>query len=444
MLTITEWQTGEIPSHTLSPHDRKLADQLAGRLTIDELRSGVRVRATSWVGVVQFEHFTVQVIPKLAGEHVGLAHLLTWTSGLDALRRNQGDRTLALVPDAHLFDLVALLFAQACDRIVRAGLLHDYVEQEADLPVMRGRLLVSRQVRQRFGRVDRLECRFDDHLSDILENQLIAAVLGLCRLRMHHPQTRLHIHRLYSLFASVCTSNDLDLLHCFDNLTYHRLNDHYREAHTLARLIVDGLQVEDPLVLGQTRCFAFLLDMNHLFERFVTKLAALALPGADYRLHPQHRDHTVIWNVTHGRPYMHIRPDLLIETATGQRLAIDAKYKLYDERTIDPGDLYQGFLYAHANHRSEESAAHTLLCYPASHQASPLLHLRIQGRHAEVATHIHAVGLPIPALLHEVQTTRKGPLLAGFSNLIQSCLASTTRPQPHDDVSSRVVQPGIP
>jgi hypothetical protein len=34
------------------------------------------------------------------------------------------------------------------------------------------------------------------------------------------------------------------------------------------------------------------------------------------------------------------------------RRAIDAKYKLYTERALDPGDIYQAFLYAHGLGRS--------------------------------------------------------------------------------------------
>ena len=30
------------------------------------------------------------------------------------------------------------------------------------------------------------------------------------------------------------------------------------------------------------------------------------------------------------------------------RLVVDIKYKLYDERNVDPSDLYQAFLYAQA------------------------------------------------------------------------------------------------
>jgi 5-methylcytosine-specific restriction enzyme subunit McrC len=55
-------------------------------------------------------------------------------------------------------------------------------------------------------------------------------------------------------------------------MTYHRLNEHYRNPHALAWLILDGLGTRDVLVTGETNCFAFLIDMNRLFQMFVFRL----------------------------------------------------------------------------------------------------------------------------------------------------------------------------
>ena len=78
---------------------------------------------------------------------------------------------------------LALLLAEECRRVVRAGLLADYIEREEDLPILRGRLLLDRQVLRRFGRLDRLECRHDEHERDILENRILAAALRACGRR---------------------------------------------------------------------------------------------------------------------------------------------------------------------------------------------------------------------------------------------------------------------
>ena len=180
---VPEWKTQVIAAASLSEGDRRLANELAqgegGRLAVEELRSGVRVIAKSWVGVVRFESFEVRVVPKLAGGNFGMVKMIEFATGLDALRRNSGARKLD-IQGANLFDLIALLLAEHCEYLLRGGLLADYVETEDELAAVRGRILADKQMLKKFGRIDRLICRFDEQEQDVLENQILAAALDKC------------------------------------------------------------------------------------------------------------------------------------------------------------------------------------------------------------------------------------------------------------------------
>ena len=91
-----------------------------GRLRIDELRDGIRIEARSWVGVVRLTNFEIQVRPKLAGDNIGLVGMLEYVAGLDRLRRFARGRTHTLDAGADsLLELIALLFADSCERLVR-------------------------------------------------------------------------------------------------------------------------------------------------------------------------------------------------------------------------------------------------------------------------------------------------------------------------------------
>ena len=127
-------------------------------------------------------------MPKLAGEHVGLVSLLEYTSGIDALSQYPSWHQME-TGGKDLLDLLALLLVDACERLVRGGLLSDYREVEDALPVLRGRLLADRQLLRRFGQIQRLECRFDERVTDIPENQLLAAALDLLATRVHSPRS---------------------------------------------------------------------------------------------------------------------------------------------------------------------------------------------------------------------------------------------------------------
>ncbi|MBK8905452.1 MAG: hypothetical protein IPM53_29990 [Anaerolineaceae bacterium] len=421
--TLTEWQTIILPGLLLTAADRPLAASLvggdAGRLEIEELREGLHIRALSWVGVVRFHNFEVRIVPKLAGGQAGLVQMVALTSGLSALRRNRGQRCLAIAENAHLFDLLALLFAEACERILQGGLLHDYVERETDLPVLRGRLLVDQQLRHHYGRVDRLACRYDDHLSDIVENQILAAALSVCRSRVNQPSVRLHIHRLHTLFTAVCSTNGLaDWKSVRATVHYHRLNNHYREAHELAWLLLDNIGIDDLLASGQTRSFAFLLDMNQLFERFIVYFFRYALAKESYQIQPQKRDRSIIWDLLQQRPYTHITPDILIQGRNGRRLVVDAKYKLYDERRLSTADIYQSFLYAYAYSDAHSVPPAALLLYPASKKEARSVYLQIRGQTQIIRADLQALAIPIPQALAEIDNNVIGPASAALAEVI--------------------------
>jgi 5-methylcytosine-specific restriction endonuclease McrBC regulatory subunit McrC len=142
----------------------------------------------------------------------------------------------------------------------------------------------------------------------------------------------------------------IDLRLARSSLVCNRMNEHYYEAHELAWLILGGLGIEDIFATGSQQCFAFLLDMNRLFQAFTVRWLGQVFAGSELRVKPERRDRTILWNAAPGRPYAWVIPDLLIERTgqSGTYLPVDAKYKLYDQRSIATGDIYQTLLYAYA------------------------------------------------------------------------------------------------
>ena len=62
-----------------------------------------------------------------------------------------------------------------------------------------------------------------------------------------------------------------------DRVVFTRLNEHYRPALRLAALVLANLTLQDRI--GETQASSFMLDMNKLFERFVTERLRRALRG---------------------------------------------------------------------------------------------------------------------------------------------------------------------
>ena len=421
--TLSEWESQLIPE-AFHPADQALLAQLclSDRIEIDELKEGIRVRTRSWVGVLHFHDFELRVIPKLAGENLGLVEMLAYTAGIAALKHYDSQRYLEVAQQGSLFDLIVWLFCDACEQILAGGLLFDYETQEDSLTSLRGRLLVDRQYRRRYGQIDRLECRFDEHSSNVWENQLLALGLFEATRFAQDGPIRARARKLWTLLSEACSIDDLDVEAVRNGMLYNRLNEHYRDAHQLAWMIIDGLGIEDLFASGQRPSFAFLLDMNSLFEQFLSKYLAEVLSGCGLSMAYQRHDRSIIWDVFHNHSYSQVIPDFLVSGGgSTRRLALDAKYKIYDTHKVDSGDIAQIFLYAYAYDHAPQPAA--VLVYPTGETSGQRASLLIRPANQPNGARIHVLGLNISEALVEIREKKLGTT----ADLIQSTVMAVFR-----------------
>ena len=377
------------------------------------------VSARSFVGVVRFSDFDVHVVPKLVGGNLGVLRMLDYASGLNALRQHPAVRELAL-SGASLFDLVCRILAGESDRMLRQGLNRDYVTHEEDLTVVRGRLRYRDQLLRRFGRVDVLECRFDELETDILENRILAAALQVAARLCRHPETRAQARRLAASFTEFCEIAEFDVDDAENSIVYHRLNGHYRTAHFWAFQVLRRSALNDLYETTGGRSFGFMFDMNALFERFVTRLIQEAFGGMPHRVLPQRRTRSILTDERTGASYAAVIPDVLVEWDTPparHRVPVDAKYKLYEDRP-DQSDIYQTFLYAYAFAPPSEAHPKALIAYPATTGTGFALSIRNLSK--TQTAHIRSLPIPVEAILGEIAENklREGDTLSRLRSAI--------------------------
>ena len=123
------------------------------------------------------------------------------------------------------------------------------------------------------------------------------------------------------------------------------------------------------------------------------------------------------------------REDELVERSaadTTARLAIDAKYKLYDERKLSSSDVYQSFLYAYAYGAAGGPALPAaLLVHPSSNRSSRAVRLRVRSAQALAAAEILALGLSIPDVLAELTGQIHGFATKALIEAVQQGLGVT-------------------
>lgn len=296
-----------------------------------------RLRANRWVGAARVGGIELRIAPKTPVDRVffllGYARLRGWRpEQVDA-----GDRPQLLPAMAHAF-------VRAADRALQRGVLQGYRETDDALPVVRGRIRLSDQMRRRHGLPLPVEVRYDDHTVDIPENRMLrGAAERLLRLPGLPSNTRAGLRHVLVRLAGVTR-----LVPGRPPPAWYptRLNTRYHVALGLAELVLRGASYE--LDDGtRLRVDGLLVDMAVVFEDFVTAALAEALRAYGGYGKVQDRAH----HLDRARR-VPLLPDLVWYREATPVWVIDAKYKLAGDSGASGGepnpDLYQMLAYCTA------------------------------------------------------------------------------------------------
>lgn len=403
-ITLAEYETKRVRVPAATDSDLELAEalsavgDLSSRLDVRWLAGGqVEVTASSWAGVVRFSQFEIRVIPKLVGGTLNVLRMLEYAAGIRLLARLPHDGRLPS-EGTDLFELIVMLLVEEAKALLRDGLIRDYRPTDETLTVMRGRLRMRDQFLRRYGSLDRLECSFDEYDGDIPENQLLAAALSAAGPRVRGWDLKADVRMLDAVISGACEPTTHDPNWFRRRISYGRRNSRYRSAHELALLVLEGLALRDLFDTSSIRTDSFMLNMNVVFERFISRLVDESLVGSGLRLSTQESFRTVVVDEDSGFTYSSVRPDLVIvETASRRAVPVDVKYKLYGQKKVSTGDVYQLFLYAYALGGDSKTPMAGVI-YPSNRAASGP-RLVVKSMAGSPGAYIRGLGLDVPSAL---------------------------------------------
>lgn len=264
--------------------------------------------------------------------------------------------------DTDVVEAVAPVFAHHVRTALQRGLLQGYRTMDDSITTVRGRIRIDEQLNRRFGIAPPVEVRFDEFTVDVIENRLLRAALHrLRRNGVRSPALAGTLRRLEAELVNV-TLEDFHSRRV-PAVLYTRLNDHYRPAVELARLILSSSSLE--LTSGASSGTAVLLDMPTVFENFVHAALREELKGSESTF-PQGANNRPLF--LDAARKIRLRPDLSWWDGHRCTFVGDVKYKRTDDAVNHP-DLYQLLSYVTAT-----SLPSGLLIYAAG-EAEPTTHL---------------------------------------------------------------------
>ncbi|MCB0548080.1 MAG: restriction endonuclease [Phaeodactylibacter sp.] len=316
------------------------------------------IRFSSYVGVLQAGTLTIEILPKAS--RPGQQYYGIWQQALLEMLKDcrllkvehLSAASLSLRPNS-ILNLYIAIFLEETETLLRQGLAKTYSRQAGNLPVLKGRLLFQRHLKENLVQAAHFYTDHELYGYEHLFNRIIGSALEALRHFPLAPPLEARYRQLLRHFPELPRVDASQLE--WEQLPFGRKTARYRNAVEAALLILRNYRPD--IRSGRRPLIAILFDMNLLFEEYVFRqLAALQTGGLQvYR--------------QLSRPFWerrYVRPDIVLEY-NGQRFVLDTKWKVLKRASPNMEDLRQMFVYSHFF-----DARYGVLVYPQAYGVEDL------------------------------------------------------------------------
>ena len=315
-------------------------------------RSGFKLlQVQNYAGMLSTPHgLQIEILPKV-GKNLTTASaretLITMLSHLPGFRHIQTQQATLQAQRMPLLEIFISQFLQSVSQLLKQGLRSDYVSEQGNLPFMKGKLMLTTQLRHNVVNRHKFCVDYDEYMQDCAANRLLRSALDkLLSLKLSSENQR-WLYELCFAFDGIPLSRDIE--NDIDYLRLDRGMAYYNEPMAWAQLILRGMS---PSALqGNTKAISLLFPMEAVFESFVAQTLPHELPPY-LKVQPQVATYSL---VKHGlRDCFKLRPDLLIQSRqpVQTKMVMDTKWKLVNSSQqtkslygLAQSDFYQMFAY---------------------------------------------------------------------------------------------------
>lgn len=323
------------------------------------------IRPLNSVGVVRVNGFTIQILPKLfSGEScreqrtVAAANLLKMLSHTKNVPFTETDPVGLDLRKMNLFEIFIRLFARSLLNTIKGSLKREYIRNQDELHVIRGRIDFRRYINP--ARMHIIPCQYHEFSADNLLNRTLKYTCYLMSRTVSDFTTIRLLRSIVNLLEPV-TLTPVSVSE-IDRIAFSRLNRIFEPYIWICRIFLSNSSLT--LQASKVEFFSLLIPMEKLFEEFISTVLAED-PAYFFGRNVPVRSQAIVGRLVKdasGIELFNMRPDIVIGHPEIEAV-IDTKYKQLDpgdrKMGVSQADLYQMYAYV-----AKTNARRCMLLYP--------------------------------------------------------------------------------
>lgn len=297
------------------------------------------LKAKQYCGILNFDNQDFYILPKIANRNSKpddeqnlniFIYMLMYAYDV----KLSNEQIASCANQEHtILEVFVQMFAINLLNELKKGLYKEYLTKQDNLPVLKGKYLINENLKYNFTK-NKIYCEYDEFSENNSLNQFFLYAIKYLQKFVNDKK----LLKQCELIFDEVEYKSVDI-NRFETINFNRLNVRFKTSFEIALLL---LKQSIPLFNKDKKSFAFLFDMNILFEKFIARMV-------------KELDNNAKIQNKHYFGDLTLKPDIILKNQI-----IDTKYKkLNSLEDIKQSDKLQAFSYG-INYKVEN----VMLLYP--------------------------------------------------------------------------------
>ena len=197
-----------------------------------------RIKFINYVGIIKVNNLIIEILPKISLSNDIIKDreiLMFMLSKCNKLSVDIKELLNSNILKNSLLDILAKVFSKKLLNELQKGLYREYVSKEEALSMIKGKILISKSIKENTINKNKMNCKYDEFTEDNLFNAILKRAINVILFSIKNDDVKKELNIINNIFndvSDIYVPNNIIL-----NYKLNRMNNRFLECFTLAKLI---------------------------------------------------------------------------------------------------------------------------------------------------------------------------------------------------------------